>query len=281
MNNNIHNIQESIKRIPKKYFFLYGLLAIFFISSCFWYSYSKYRVSAKKNNAITQREIKIVAWDLHDVLFYGKPSMAKALWKYRKKIKLIPGGSVTKLILKDFKRIITGKERRLNSTMIIKKALKAGQKELAEFLITHEADCKPANDMLELIKKLNSLGYKQYVCSNISSYGFERLVQKYPEFFSYFTGMYTTLENNGVKPQERFFRSFLKTYNFPAQSVLFIDDKMKNCKGAQKLGINTYCFKGNHKKDRKNAINEIYHALGISNDNQSATKATLTQQGIS
>lgn len=221
MSNNIHNIQEYIKRIPKKYFFLYVLTTIFFISSFFWYIHSKSRISTKKNNAIINGDIKIVAWDLHDVLFYDKPSMIKALWKYRKKLKLIPGGSITKLILKDFQRVITGKERRLNSTMIIKKALKTEQNELAEFLIAHEADCKPASD--------------------------------------------------------------LKTYNLPANSVLFIDDKMQNCRGAQKLGMQTYHFKLHHnnKKDRKKAINEIYRALGISNDTQHDTNPTLSQQGIS
>lgn len=281
MNNSIHNIQRSFKRIPKKHLFFYVAVAASFLAIfLFLYSYSKSRVTSQNNVAVVHNNISVIAWDLHDVLFYGKPAMLSMLWKYKKKHKLIPSGKVTKLILKDVKRIFTGKERRVNTTRVIKAALQSGQKELAEFIISHETNCTPKKDMIAVIKKLNVLGYKQYICSNISSYGLERLKEKYPEFFSYFEGTYTTLDHNGVKPQERFFRLFLNTYKFEAGKVLFIDDKKENCHGAQKTGIHAMWFKGKRKKDRTKSVNTIFHMLGINND-QLSVPTSRVQQGIS
>lgn len=287
MNKNIYNIQELIRRVPKKFLFLYGVIISLCAVSFFVYIYPKTRAS-KKNSKTTShisighpQEIKVIAWDLHEVLFYGKPSMVKSIWKYKQKRKLFPGGKIVKLILKDFKRIMTRKEKAINSTRFIKTALEQGLDELAEFMIAYESDCKPKKEMLAVIKKLDALGYKQYVCSNISSYGFDRLSKKYPELFKYFSGIYTTREKNGSKPQERFFRLFLQEFNLDAKTVLFIDDKKENCRGAQKLGIHALCFNGKQKKARLNSINEIYRTLNLDNNAIVSTSNSLGQQGIS
>jgi len=280
VDNKANNIQELIKRVAKKYFFLYSAILIFLAFSLFWYSYSKTRKTIKNDKIIAQGNIKVIAWDLHDVLFYKKPPFLKELWGYEKKSKLFPNGKIVKLILKDFKRVITGKDRRLNSTLTIKKAIESKQQALADFLINHESNCKPKKDMFEVIKKLDAFGYKQYICSNISSYGLARLVEKYPDFFSYFAGTYTTLENNGLKPQKRFFKQFLETYTLDPKTILFIDDKKENCRGAEKLGMYTLCFKGEKKKDRQKSVRELYRILKI-NDNQNIIASSPVQQGIS
>jgi|GEM_PF-5756643 len=280
VNNATNNIRKSLKRIPKKHLFFYSAIIALLAIFLFLYIHSKSRTPSKNSARVVHSDIKVIAWDLHDVLFYGKPGMLQVLWEYKRKHKLIPGSKVTKLILKDVKRIIMGKESRLNATRVIQTALRYGQNELAEFIIAHEADCTPKNDMIEIVKKLNALGYTQYICSNISSYGLQRLKEKYPEFFNYFEGTYTALEHNGSKPQERFFRVFLNTYKLKAGTVLFIDDKEENCRSAQRIGMQVMYFKGKRKGERKQSTNTIFHILGMGN-NQISAPVSPVQQGIS
>jgi putative hydrolase of the HAD superfamily len=264
-----------IHRITEKSRFFYGV-ALFVVCLFAVYTFSKEKNGSKRakngsyqllhdNNGITS-----IAWDLHDVLFFGKPSLLRSIWNYPSKRSLIPHKELRSILWQGMR----GKKE-LNSAKIIAAARKYNTPELANFIIQHESSCAPDPEMMEFIKKLDEQGFKQYICSNISFQALEVLKQRYPDFFSHFEGTYTTLESNSRKPHISFFTSFLNKYNLKAEEVLFVDDKLGNCTSAKRVGMHAYCFKGNDKKKREKSIKDIHLILSKKESDAHATPARV------
>jgi HAD superfamily hydrolase (TIGR01509 family) len=235
----------------------FSKIVTFFLVFAFTLSIAKPRERSKTRPQERLFSGKVIAWDLHDVLFFEKPSLFRAFWNYPQKRKLIPKGKMRKIIWKEVKRYLFGKKKqRLNSSELITLAQQYDAPDIAEFIIQHETACVPDPDMVALIKDLQQQGYRQYICSNISQQGLAVLQERHPDFFSYFDGTYATKQNNSRKPHDQFFLSFLEHFHLQPSDVLFIDDKRDNCASARKLGMHTVRFK-KHKRNRQRSIKKI------------------------
>ena len=49
---------------------------------------------------------------------------------------------------------------------------------------------------------------------------------------------------HAVKPNEAIYRLFCERYGLEAASCLFVDDMQRNVVGAQRAGMQGYCFDG-------------------------------------
>lgn len=240
MNNFLINI-KSIIRVAKnrlfsyKYFF--GLCLLLLGLSIIW---NIPTLLHAKNRIKNTHEIKVIAWDIHDVL------VSKGFWKKAK-------DWATEFSIPWSKKTVTlalnaswQKDSIINSEELITMAQKEGQNAFAEFLIkSGYENWMPNKKVFEFIRELKDTGkYKLYICSNISKQSFERLVALNPEEFALFDGIFTTDLGTTKKPNPEFFKQFLKKFDLKAEEVLFIDDSKKNCQSARKLGMKAFVFKG-------------------------------------
>lgn len=192
-----------------------------------------------KNRIKNNHEIKVIAWDIHDVLV-----SSKGFWKSVKNwiTEVVIPRKKTATLSKD---ALLQKEPIINSTEIIAMAQQEGQYGFAEFRIKEGYEnWTPDKEVFDFIQELKDTEkYKLYICSNISKQSFERLAALYPEF-ALFDGVFTTDLGTTKKPNPEFFKQFLKKFDLKAEDVLFIDDNKKNCESARKLGMKAFVFKG-------------------------------------
>lgn len=110
--------------------------------------------------------------------------------------------------------------------------------------------------MWELVKDIKAKGGKLYLLSNISL-TFAKNWQNVDglfKLFSLFDGLVFSAEVDKMKPNKDIFEYLLSKYNLNASETVFIDDNLKNTKGAEEVGINGYLFDGDALKLRQNIL---------------------------
>lgn len=93
----------------------------------------------------------------------------------------------------------------------------------------------PATEILAKALKKNK--YRLYILSNFANDAFKALKNKFNKFFSLFNGIMISADEKMVKPETKFFKHLLNTYNLQAQQCAFIDDEPHNIRAANILGI--------------------------------------------
>ena len=102
----------------------------------------------------------------------------------------------------------------------------------------------PLNGAKEFLLKVKAKGYKVFILSNASE-----------DFYSYFTkhfdldffdGYVVSADVHIIKPDERIYRHLLEKYDLKAEECLFIDDRVDNVQGAEKVGIKGFVFRNNY-----------------------------------
>lgn len=114
----------------------------------------------------------------------------------------------------------------------------------------------PVEGMHELICDLKKQGKRIYLISNISD-RFAKTWQEYPHIertLSLFDGLVFSGEMKMVKPDTEIFTHLLDTYSLDPKDCIFIDDTLKNIKGAETAGIKGYLFDGDSKRLRATLI---------------------------
>ena len=104
--------------------------------------------------------------------------------------------------------------------------------------------------MCQLVKDIKAKGGKLYLLSNISL-TFARNwqnVDSLNKLFSLFDGLVFSAEVDKMKPNKDIFEYLLSKYNLNAFETVFIDDNIKNTKGAEAVGIKGYLFDGDAEK---------------------------------
>ena len=96
-------------------------------------------------------------------------------------------------------------------------------------------------DNYEYIKTLKQRGYNLYLLSNITedSYNYINDLINIDETFK--GGVYSYQENI-VKPNYEIYNLILSKYNLKKEETIFFDDKEKNVKAANEVGLNSYVF---------------------------------------
>jgi len=95
-------------------------------------------------------------------------------------------------------------------------------------------------DILEYLYKKQS--HKLYALTNWSAETFP-VAQRDYYFLKYFEGILVSGDEKLIKPDPKIYKLMLKRYKIRAGTALFIDDSLKNVKGAKACGIRAIHFK--------------------------------------
>lgn len=98
----------------------------------------------------------------------------------------------------------------------------------------------PKSGMEAVQKDLLDRGFRLYVLSN-AGYSFHKFSYKI-KHIDRFTGIMVSAEERLMKPDPAIYRRLCDRFSLEASECLFIDDLPRNIEGAQKAGMNGYCF---------------------------------------
>jgi len=93
----------------------------------------------------------------------------------------------------------------------------------------------------EIIKKLQSKGFKCYLATNNEKYRTDSLV-KNKEMGSWFDGVFSSAYMGVKKPDPTFFQKILDGIDLKKEEVIFWDDDPENIEGAEHFGLATELY---------------------------------------
>ncbi|HLG41037.1 MAG TPA: HAD family phosphatase [Chitinophagaceae bacterium] len=100
----------------------------------------------------------------------------------------------------------------------------------------------PIHESVEIFRQLKASGkYNIYALTNWQAGLFDIALVRY-NFMHWFDGRVVSGEEKIRKPFPEFYQRLLDRYNINPSEALFIDDSLRNVKGAEALGINGIHF---------------------------------------
>ena len=100
---------------------------------------------------------------------------------------------------------------------------------------------QPTVDVLSKIKEKKA--HRLYALTNWSAESFPWAQDNF-EFLSWFEGIVVSGKEKTRKPFADFYHILLKRYDIDPVRAVFVDDNVKNIKGANEVGLNTIHFTG-------------------------------------
>lgn len=113
--------------------------------------------------------------------------------------------------------------------------------EFFEFL-KNQPKLKINNDVVQLISKLKSRGYKVGILSNNSIEKAQKI--RSSEIAKYFDTMVFSEEVGYMKPQLEIFEIFIKNLDIKIEELAFVDDTEQSLKTAKEIGFSPILFTG-------------------------------------
>ena len=93
------------------------------------------------------------------------------------------------------------------------------------------------HETVEILQKLKQTGrYKLYALTNWSAETFPHALERF-EFFRVFDGIVVSGQEKMRKPSPEFYNILLNRYGLDPAKTIFIDDSLRNVKGAEAVGI--------------------------------------------
>jgi 2-haloacid dehalogenase len=93
------------------------------------------------------------------------------------------------------------------------------------------------HETVEILQQLKKSGkYKLYALTNWSAETFPHALERF-EFFKLFDGVVVSGEEKMRKPSAEFYKVLLDRYHIDPANTIFIDDSLRNVKGAEAVGI--------------------------------------------
>ena len=93
------------------------------------------------------------------------------------------------------------------------------------------------HETVEIFRQLKENGnYKLYALTNWSAELFPHARERF-EFLKWFNGIVVSGEEKMRKPSAEFYKILLDRYHLNAATTIFIDDSLRNVKGAEAVGI--------------------------------------------
>lgn len=93
------------------------------------------------------------------------------------------------------------------------------------------------HETVEVLKKLKKTGkYKLYALTNWSAETFPHALERF-EFFKLFDGVVVSGAEKMRKPSAEFYQILLNRYKLDPSKTIFIDDSLRNVKGAEAVGV--------------------------------------------
>lgn len=94
----------------------------------------------------------------------------------------------------------------------------------------------PIDETVEIFKKIKESGLKTYALTNWSAETFHIALDRY-DFLHWFDGRLVSGEEKTRKPFPEFYQKLIDKFSIDPAKALFIDDNLRNIKGAEVLGI--------------------------------------------
>jgi len=93
------------------------------------------------------------------------------------------------------------------------------------------------HETVEILQQLKHTGkYRLYALTNWSAETFPHALERF-EFFKLFEGVVVSGEEKMRKPSAEFYKIILDRYLLDPSTTVFIDDSLRNVKGAEAIGI--------------------------------------------
>ena len=86
------------------------------------------------------------------------------------------------------------------------------------------------------LKGLKAAGYKVYILSNFSEFGYNRAKPRF-DFLEYADGALISYEVKEVKPDRVIYQAICDRYNIVPENAVFLDDKEENTAAAIEFGM--------------------------------------------
>lgn len=98
------------------------------------------------------------------------------------------------------------------------------------------------HDTVEILRRLKEAGkYKLYALTNWSAETFPHALERF-EFFKAFDGVVVSGQEKMRKPSAEFYKILIDRYHLDPAKTVFIDDSLRNVKGAEAVGISGIHF---------------------------------------
>jgi len=93
------------------------------------------------------------------------------------------------------------------------------------------------HETVDVLRQLKNTGkYKLYALTNWSAETFPHALERF-EFFKVFDGVVVSGQEKMRKPSAEFYKVLLDRYHLDPTNTIFIDDSLRNVKGAEAVGI--------------------------------------------
>lgn len=100
----------------------------------------------------------------------------------------------------------------------------------------------PIEGTVQLLKELKASGdYRLYALTNWSAETFPIAIERY-EFLTWFEGILVSGDEKMKKPDPAIYNLLLERYNIDRSTAVFIDDSLKNVKGAKAVELEAIHF---------------------------------------
>ena len=106
------------------------------------------------------------------------------------------------------------------------------------------------------MRDLKKKGYKVYILSNFSEFGFNRVKDTF-DFLPYADGALISYEVKLVKPDRKIYETLCERFDITPENAVFLDDNAKNTKAAREFGLHAITVENKEQTDRD------LHALGV------------------
>ena len=115
----------------------------------------------------------------------------------------------------------------------------------------------PINETVDILKSLKETGkYKMYALTNWSAETFPVALERY-DFLKWFDGIVMSGEEKTRKPFPEIYQTLLNRFTVDPAATIFIDDSLRNIKGAEAAGIT-----GIHFESAEQLLHE-FNKMGI------------------
>ena len=113
------------------------------------------------------------------------------------------------------------------------------------------------HETVEILQQLKHTGkYRLYALTNWSAETFPHALERF-EFFKLFEGVVVSGEEKMRKPSVEFYKIVLDRYRLDPSTTVFIDDSLRNVKGAEAVGITGIHF------HNPSQLKEEFQRIGI------------------
>jgi len=202
-----------------------------------------YHIQAKEYQSPFSPRKTIIAFDVHSVIVkFDRKQAFKHAFKNGPRLL---GGMFN---IPMARRVLKMRKQNATPEEVVRFLQERNHPKLAKAISDIANSQKPIDGTVQIIKDLKTHGYELHILSNIGSGLLEQLDKKLPGIFEPHFSKIKTVDCDRTtnivlkKPHPDFYREYQKECNPRRKRVIFIDDKERNIKGAETVGITGILF---------------------------------------